>query len=113
MRSLVFVVALLGLCTGCSLLPGAKDAAAVTAEPDPWVGFNNGYAKGEKPAAPAPKPEEKVEKVASADEKTADEDAAPAPKPAKKKPVAKKKAAKKKPAAAVAAKKPRKRAKKS
>jgi hypothetical protein len=123
-RTLAVIVALLALTTGCSALqPAASPSAA--AEPDPWAGFNNGYAKNEKPAE---KPAETTEAKADpkADEKTsktettsaalttdaksdADEDDAKATK----KKAAKKKPAKKKAGATVAAKKPRKRAKKS
>ena len=60
-RSLVVAVAvaLLGLTTGCSMLPGGKEPATPAAEADPWAGFNNGYEKNEKPTekAAAAKPD--------------------------------------------------------
>jgi hypothetical protein len=114
-RTLAVIVALLALTTGCSALqPAASPSAA--AEPDPWAGFNNGYAKADKPAAaPEAKAEEKTSKTETTsaalttDAKSdADEDDAKATK----KKAAKKKPAKKKAGATVAAKKPRKRAKK-
>ena len=111
-RTLAVIVALLALTTGCSALHPAASPSDAN-EPDPWAGFNNGYAKNEKPPEKPAGVEEKTSKTETTSAALSTEPKSDKSDDAEKKPVAKKKAPKKKAGAAVAAKKPRKRAKKS